>query len=71
MCTVATVEFLHNHRNMFLHFSGGLIPYDGVPTKKDVSVALSLTVIFSLLATLGIAFAVVCLAFNFIFRNKK
>ena len=32
---------------------------------------LSLTVIFSILATAGIVFAVACLAFNFIFRKKK
>ena len=53
------------------HLPGGLIPYDGVPTEKEVSVDLSLTVIFSVLATAGIAFAVVCLVFNFIFRDKK
>ena len=54
-----------------LYLPGGLIPYDGVPTEEVVSVHLSLTVIFSILATAGIAFGVVCLAFNFIFRNKK
>ena len=53
------------------HLPGGLIPYDGVPTEKEVSVDLSLTVIFSVLATAGIVFAVVCLVFNFIFRDKK
>ena len=36
-----------------------------------VSVHLSVTVIFSILATAGIAFAVVCLIFNCIFRNRK
>ena len=60
----------------FFHFrhssvSGGIVPYDGVPTEEEVSVDLSLTVIFSILATAGIAFAVICLAVNFIFRNKK
>ena len=36
-----------------------------------MSVHLSVTVIFSILATAGIAFAVVCLIFNFTFRNRK
>ena len=53
------------------HLPGGLIPYDGVPTEEVVSVDLSLTVLFSVLATAGIAFGVVCLVFNFIFRDKK
>ena len=52
-------------------FPDHLIPYDGVPTEKEVSVDLSLTVIFSILATAGIVFAVACLVFNFIFRKKK
>ena len=50
---------------------GGITPYDGVPLEEVVSVHLSLTVIFSILATAGIAFAVACLIFNWIFRNRK
>ena len=49
----------------------GLVPYDGVPLEEDVSVDLPLTIIFSILATAGIAFAVACLSFNCIFMNKK
>ena len=62
-----------SHSPIVLQFPGlqGESPYDGVPTEKEVSVDLSLTVIFSILATAGIVFAVTCLAFNFIFRNKK
>ena len=64
-------HFLILSLSPFLPFvSGGEAPYDGVPTEEVVSVDLSLTVIFSVLATAGIAFGVVCLAFNFIFRNK-
>ena len=55
----------------FSIFPGGVVPYDGVPTEKEVSVDPSLTVIFSILATAGITFGVVCLVFNFIFREKK
>ena len=47
------------------------IPYDGVPIEVVVTVGLSVTVIFLFLATAGIVFAVACLVFNFIFRNKK
>ena len=47
------------------------VPYDGVPTKKLVSIHPSLTVIFSILATCGIVFAVVCLFLNIHFRNKR
>jgi len=36
-----------------------------------VSVAMPMTVIFSILATAGIVFAVACLVFNCIFRNRK
>ena len=50
---------------------GGVIPYDGIPLEVDVSIHLSLTVIFSVLATAGIIFAVACLMFNCIFRNRK
>ena len=57
--------------NIFLFFSGGVAPYDGVPNEEVMPVHSSLTVIFSILAAAGIAFGVVCLAFNFIFRNRK
>ena len=50
---------------------GGIIPHDGVPVEEDVTVAIPLTVTFSILAMAGIAFSVVCLAFNCIFRRKK
>ena len=39
--------------------------------EEVVSVHLSLTVIFSILNTAGIAFAVACLIFNCMFRNRK
>ena len=64
------VSFSHSHfRHSFV--SGGIVPYDGVPTEEEVSVDLSLTVVFSILATAGIVFAVICLGFNFIYQNKK
>jgi len=50
---------------------GGVIPYDGVPLEQEVTAAISVTVIFSILATAGIVFAVACLVFNCIFRRRK
>ena len=46
-------------------------PNDGVPREDVVTVALPLTIIYIFLATLGVMFALVCLAFNFIFRERK
>ena len=73
VCSLAPLShFLTLSLSSFLpSVSGGIVPYDGVPTEEEVSVDLSLTVVFSILATAGIAFVVICLAFNFIFRNKK
>ena len=39
--------------------------------EKEVSVAMPMTVIFSVLAAAGIVLAVICLVFNCIFRNRK
>ena len=49
----------------------GLTPHDGVANKAILSVHLVVTVLCSLMATLGVIFAVVCLIFNFIYRNSK
>ena len=47
------------------------VPYDGVPMESIVSLHVSLTVIFSVLATCGIVFALVCITLNTHFRDKK
>ena len=47
------------------------VPIDGVPVEKVVTVALGLTVLYVILATAGIVFALVCLTFTLIFRKKK
>ncbi len=49
----------------------GEIPYDGVPVEEIETVAVPLTVIYSFLSIAGIIFAIVCLIFNFVLRNKK
>ena len=50
---------------------GGLVPYDGITDKVLVTVALPVTLIFVVLASAGIIFAILCLVFNFVFRNKR
>ena len=47
------------------------VPNDGIPTEEVVTVSLGLTVVYVFLATAGIVFAVVCLAFTVIFRTKR
>lgn len=49
----------------------GPVPYDGVPLKENATYHTAVTVIFMLLACAGIALAVVCLIFNFIYRKSK
>lgn len=49
----------------------GLVPYDGVPTEEYVTVGVPVTVVYILLSVIGIIFAVLCLIFNFVYRNKR
>ena len=49
----------------------GGTPYDGRPVEVIGAVDISLTVIFVVLATAGIVLAIICLIFNFIFRERK
>ena len=49
----------------------GLVPYDGVPTEEYVTVGVPVTVVYILLSVIGIIFAVLCLIFNFMYRNKR
>ena len=51
--------------------SGRLVPYDGVPTIEYVTVAIPVTVVYVLLSVAGIIFAILCLIFNFVYRNKR
>ena len=49
----------------------GLVPYDGVPIKKNVTVHIANTVVITTFASFGVLFAFICLLFNFLFRNSK
>ena len=57
--------------NLYYVYADGLVPYDGVPIEETTTVALPVTVSYILLATAGIVFTVVCLTFNFMFRNQQ
>lgn len=56
--------------NLALYFTGS-IPYDGVPKKEIATVHIAITCLYFVLAFAGIAFAIACLIFNFIYRNQK
>ena len=54
-----------------LIYIAGIIPYDGIANNKTVSVALPITVIFSILSLSGIVFALLCLIFIIKYRKSK
>ena len=56
--------------NDYCSNSGGP-PLDGTPLKVVRTFNIVLVVTFYCLATLGIMFAITCLMFNVIFRNRK
>lgn len=47
------------------------IPYDGYAQKKIREYNAAFVTVFTLLASAGVMFAGVCLAFNIIFRKRK
>ena len=49
----------------------GMVPYDGIPSEETISINAAVTALFVILATAGVAFTVICLLFNIIFRNSK
>lgn len=49
----------------------GLVPYDGVPDEEYITVGVPVTVVYIILSVIGIIFAVLCLIFNFVYRNKR
>lgn len=59
------------HYYIMLLLLDGLVPYDGVPGEEYVTVAIPVTVVYILLSVAGIIFAVLCLIFNFVYRNKR
>ena len=55
---------------LLISCSGG-IPPDGTPEMRVVTYHLALVVTYDVLAAVGIAFTMVCLVFNFVFRERK
>ena len=53
-----------------MNLTGG-IPYDGVPVHVLVTVSVPLSVVYYVVATVGIILSVACCAFNFAFRKTK
>lgn len=47
------------------------VPPDGIPIKKINTVLIPLIVIMDIFAAFGVIFAIVCLIFTIVFRNKK
>ena len=47
------------------------VPYDGVPQNFVERIHTAVTVVFCLLSTAGIVFAIACLYYNFLYRDKK
>ena len=47
------------------------VPPDGRPVSTVSTYHIAVVIVFYTIALFGIAFAIVCLAFNIIFRNRK
>ena len=47
------------------------VPPDGTPQEVIHTFQLGLVIVFYFLAAVGTIFSVVCLLFNFVFRNKR
>ena len=47
------------------------IPNDGLQIEEVVTVSVALTGVYVILATAGLVFAVGCLLFNIIFRQRR
>ena len=47
------------------------IPYDGYPQKKIRGYNVAVIIILTLFGSAGIIFAVICFAFNTVFRRRK
>ena len=53
-----------------MHYAGG-VPYDGSRVTVLVTVSLSLTIVYYLIATAGIILTIAFCVFNFAFRKTK
>ena len=56
---------------VYIHKLAAGIPPDGTPINVINTFKTELVVILDILAVAGIVFAIVCLVFNVVFRNRK
>ena len=68
---VSMYHFVTSPRYVNHNIFSGPVPYDGVPDKTTISVHPALTAVFVVLACAGIALAIVCIAFNFMYRKSR
>ena len=68
MCS--NIEHVTDQLNMKTYRLDG-IPFDGKPTTKVETIFTVLAALIYIFAAVGVALAIVCLIFNFIFRSKK
>jgi hypothetical protein len=62
-------QYKSGYSNCILNL--GHVPHDGLPESDIATVYVPVAVIFILLDVCGLAFALVCLVFNVLFRDKK
>ena len=63
------IKLMYIHICMYNCADG--IPSDGIPIEEVVTVSIGLTVVYVILASVGIVFAIICLTFTFIFRERR
>lgn len=54
-----------------MNYALGYVLPDGTPTVELIPIKLPVTITLYILASAGIIFALFCLFFNVIFRNRK
>lgn len=70
LCLVFDALLLMSQYRVYYMLVDG-VPPDGIPLNVTTTIALPLTIVAQTFAIIGIIFAIFCLAFNIIFRNRK
>ena len=60
---------LHTQTDLSINLGG--VPYDGFPDERIHQTPLPIVIIYSIMATVGLIFAITCLVFNVVFRQKR
>ena len=56
---------------IYNYFVAEIVPFDGSPLSKVVTVPLAAIIPIYTMATVGIIFAIICFLFTLIFRRRK